>query len=104
MSKVYYANCSLQAVARPSFTLWSNMQGLMIVLADWGVEFGEFESGANYALEVNLPNYESYDEAVQICSDCVTVENMLYDTNLDLKSLTSWIDGEDNPYQHADGY
>lgn len=90
MSRVYYADCSLHAVAEPRFILWSNMESLLIVLADWGVKYGDFEDGVDYAIDVQLPSYESYDEVVQICEDCATVENMLASTDLDLRQLT-WI-------------
>lgn len=84
---VYYAHCSMPTVRDGSFTVWSNLDGLRRVLTFyprwcWWEELGK--DGDDFCIVVNLEGRAFFDAVVQLIYDCVRVENMLAETEIEL--------------------
>lgn len=76
----YYVDFSLPSVTDGSITVWTNLFTIapiltfMPSLSDYDIVYRDND---HMVLDVTPVNYECLPELIQICRDCVTVENML---------------------------
>jgi len=83
-TRPYYADVSLLSQRENTFTVWSNLDGvysfLQQVAGEAWVE-AQYNDGSRFIVNVTIPP-GLYEQLAQAIRDCVTVENMLWNTEI----------------------
>ena len=83
-TRPYYADVSLLSQLENTFTVWSNLDGVYSFLQQIAGEAwveAQDNDGSHFVVIVTVPP-GLYEPLAQAIRDCVTVENMLWNTEI----------------------